>query len=445
MIMNKLDKIRTENARVTKANELVRAHYRLTLLEQKFILIMASQIQPHDTSFKFYQIHTNDLIEQLGLSKYKGAHHLVRNLVSNLMDKRWRIVVDDPKTKIRGEMEGTWVSSCVYRDDHVIDFEFSTRLVPYLLQLKESFTTYKLSEVLPLKSIYSIRIYELLKQFEKIGYYEVSIENLRSYLELSEGQYVLYGHLKSRIIEPARKELDRANSDIHFDYEEVKVGKKVVFIKFLVVSYIEPKHEEEGFPELILRLRTAGISQLRSEEIWRKRWDYLHEEALASLKKEIENGLTFEDYLTRQIELLQYLQKKEAIQNPGGWLKKAIEENWTNEATLQAYREQERQKRMRRLAQQRKYQESSEVEKQKSSLREIQNRLRIQFRSLPLLDQNSIDEEARQQIQSSAFFKKLLLEEEKKGIRKFDDMSPSIKFILLDTRYNIMQSRFPKT
>lgn len=54
--------------------------------------------------------------------------------------------------------------------------------MPYLLQLKERFTRYELKNILYFKNKYSIRIYELLKQYEKIGKREINIKELRGYL-----------------------------------------------------------------------------------------------------------------------------------------------------------------------------------------------------------------------------------------------------------------------
>ena len=48
---------------------------------------------------------------------------------------------------------------------------------------------YQLENILSLSSFYAIRIYELLKQYEKIGKRGINIKELRGYLGIKEGEY----------------------------------------------------------------------------------------------------------------------------------------------------------------------------------------------------------------------------------------------------------------
>ena len=63
-----------------------------------------------------------------------------------------------------------------------------------------------------LKSSFSIRIFELLKQYEKLGKRRIELEDLRQLVgttelaqngEVIKEDYPLYGHFKSRVILPA--------------------------------------------------------------------------------------------------------------------------------------------------------------------------------------------------------------------------------------------------
>lgn len=63
-----------------------------------------------------------------------------------------------------------------------IDIRFDPFLRPYLLELKKEFTSYKLENVIKLKSSYAIRIYELLMQYEKIRERTILLSDLRKML-----------------------------------------------------------------------------------------------------------------------------------------------------------------------------------------------------------------------------------------------------------------------
>ena len=78
-------------------------------------------------------------------------------------------------------MQATWIASADYRyGEGCVNIELSQQLRPHLLNLKERFTKYFLRYALALKSTYAVRLYELLKQYEKIGSRTISVEDIRS-------------------------------------------------------------------------------------------------------------------------------------------------------------------------------------------------------------------------------------------------------------------------
>ena len=85
-----------------------------------------------------------------------------------------------------------------------------------------------------MKSKYSPRIYEILKcnEFKKQEYIEIEIDELRKLLKI-EKIYPLYNDIKRKIIEQSQKELEKL-SDISFDFEEIKTGRKVTSLKFYI-------------------------------------------------------------------------------------------------------------------------------------------------------------------------------------------------------------------
>jgi plasmid replication initiation protein len=104
---------------------------------------------------------------------------------------------------------------------------------PFYLQL-EQYTKFRLKHILPLKSSYSFRIYEILKQYLTIGNRTISIYELKKMLEI-EDKYSLYADLKRNVLQITQKEIN-ANTDIKFTYLEEKEGKKVVAIRFYITS-----------------------------------------------------------------------------------------------------------------------------------------------------------------------------------------------------------------
>ncbi|MEH7569563.1 replication initiation protein, partial [Priestia megaterium] len=116
-----------------------------------------------------------------------------------------------------------------------ITLQFHPSLKYLFLELKEKFTSYQLENVVRLNSVYSIRIYELLKQYERLRKRELTLEELRHFLAIEPTKYKQYGHFKSKVLAVAQKEINN-KTDIHFEFVEIKTGRKVTSIEFIITS-----------------------------------------------------------------------------------------------------------------------------------------------------------------------------------------------------------------
>jgi plasmid replication initiation protein len=218
-----------KNNIVRKSNSLVEASYKLSVNQQKIVLLLASSIKPGDENFQPYQINIKEFAKLLGL-KNKNFYGEIDALTSDLRNRE--LVLSSKQSLLRI----SWLSSVEYfKGTGVIELCFDPKMKPYLLQLKERFTTYRLKEVIQLKSSFSIRIYELLKQYEKIGERIFLLETLKASLGIGPTEYSLYGDFKRRVLLVAQSEVAE-KTDISFKFKEIKEGRKVVKIKFIINS-----------------------------------------------------------------------------------------------------------------------------------------------------------------------------------------------------------------
>jgi plasmid replication initiation protein len=190
---------------VTKANKLVEARYKLTATEQKIILMLISKIEPDDLDFKRYRFRITDFEKLIGV-KRKNLYTEMVNITENIMKRVLKLYdVDNNKLFLTH-----WVQNATYElGTGYAEFTFDPSLKPYLLHLKSSFLKYQLKNVVQLKSTYSIRIYELLKQYEKIGERTFDLYELREILGLKPEEYKLYGDFKRYILKSAERELPK--------------------------------------------------------------------------------------------------------------------------------------------------------------------------------------------------------------------------------------------
>ncbi len=113
----------------------------------------------------------------------------------------------------------------------IMNFKLNSDIKFYVLNLTTNFTQYYFENIARLKSNFSIRIYELLKQYEKIGNRKVELIYLRHFLNISDEKFTKYNDFKRKVILVAQKEL-KDKTDVCFEFEEIKRGRKIVEIKF---------------------------------------------------------------------------------------------------------------------------------------------------------------------------------------------------------------------
>ena len=246
-----------KNNLVVKHNDLIEARYNLTLNEQRVILYSVSMLNREKEDFETVKIKINELTNLLDTTEKRYTEF--RTIAENLIAKTLYI------KKGNSELVTSWLSSMEYiKNEGIIELEFSRKLIPYLLQLKEKFTRYELENILYFKNKHSIRVYELMKQYEKIGKREINLEDLRKCLGILEDEYLRFSNLESRVLKTTKEEINR-HTDINIDYEKIKTGRRITSILFKIESkdqnkeiYIDYLNEFYNIKEMKLKM---GLQQ----------------------------------------------------------------------------------------------------------------------------------------------------------------------------------------
>ena len=215
-----------KNNIVKKDKELVHnARYRLSELGIKVVSVLVSMIKASDDDTKTYILKLSDFKHLIGSSSKKTFDY-VDVLTDELMSKPFSI----------GNKKFNWLSYAEYHlGDDMVTVAIDQRLKPYLLGLQKNFLQYNIANILPLKSAYVIRFYELCKDhfMEGTRYkkslksvtFEITVDKLREQFEIP-ASYQYSSHIKKRILEKAIKEFEQ-KTDIQISYKEIKLGRKV--------------------------------------------------------------------------------------------------------------------------------------------------------------------------------------------------------------------------
>jgi plasmid replication initiation protein len=292
---------------IVKSNYIVEASYKLSVGEQRVIYVLTAMINKDDEDFKLYKFTAKEFANIIG-TKSKNIYSQVSQYVEALRDRDLTII------KEKSVLKTKWLSSAEYFvDEGYVELEFSPKLKPYLLLLKERFTKLSLEQMVNFNSQYAGRIYEFLKQYQNIGFRTFKIEGLKALLGIENGEYKLYGDFKRKILLKAQQEINH-ESELLIDFEEIKTGRKVTSIKFYITSN-KAKNEiaatvEEDDTEDIKQVQAIvheGITDINARAI------------LKAANGDIEK-------IKEKYNIISQLSK---VNNLVGAMVKALKENWT--------------------------------------------------------------------------------------------------------------------
>lgn len=301
---------------IVKSNALVEARYRLSLQESQVILWLLTQIQPEDEDFKSHKLDTTDFAKMLRVdveSRYRELRKVTRQLMQRVMD------IQEPDTQ--DYIQVAWLSSAHYKSKqgHVL-LEFSPKLKPYLLQLKSHFTKIDIVDTLKLKSIYAVRVFELLLQYVSVGSRKMNLSDLRAYCGVKPEEYADYFDLKRYVINKARTEIN-SKTEYDIDYTEIKESRKVVAIEWT----IKKKDLEK---ETSSRRVQALEKELRSESILVESMKEYGYSKIMAKKLIKEHG---EDVVKQALKVIDIQVQKGQAKNPKAMLRTAITERWKSD------------------------------------------------------------------------------------------------------------------
>ncbi len=241
----------SKNNIVKKHQELVHnARYKLSELGIKTIAILISQINVSDEDFKEYAIRIDDIKKLAGDSKTKNTKHYVDIVTEDLMSKPFWIKNE----------RFNWVTYARWEEgSNIVLFEIHRKLKPYLLELQKNFLQYNIANILPLKSSYIIRLYELCKDHymestryqtnKKSVQFELKIDRMRELFNIPSS-YQYSSGIKLRILEKAAQQF-KEKTDIQITYTEQKIGRKVdriiITVKENDKGSADPQRNRKGF------------------------------------------------------------------------------------------------------------------------------------------------------------------------------------------------------
>lgn len=232
--------------KIFQGNAITNARYDMSVLEKQLVYLVLAEIKREDRQAgkTDFTVRIKDL-ENYG-QKLKN-YTILRESTKKLVGRVYEIWTKDEHGK-SVLIQTTLLSSAKYvSGSGTIQVTVSNEIKPYLMDLAKGFTSYSLDHALSLKSVYSQRLYECLSRFKDLGMWRCTVEELKYLLKI-ENKYTGYGMFKKKVLDVAQQELKR-KTDISFEIEEYKEGRKIAMLLFNINPKETAKHFEIEFDE----------------------------------------------------------------------------------------------------------------------------------------------------------------------------------------------------
>jgi plasmid replication initiation protein len=223
---------------IKKSNDLIEAKYKFDIWETRIFTSVLTQIDRFDEDFKVYRLYLRDIIKEFDINN-GNAYELLRTAADSLMNKKFYLDYEGDGAErqrvyhiIRNvDYMTKLIDESKRHLNEYIDISIDPVMKPLLLQLKEQYTTYDMRNIIKFKSSYTVRIYELLKQYERIGHRIIDVEYLKTAFEIKD-EYPLFGNFYQKIIEPAHVAINDYTDLFISEIEKIKEGKRVTALRF---------------------------------------------------------------------------------------------------------------------------------------------------------------------------------------------------------------------
>jgi len=239
----------------------------MTLQEVRFLSIYLSKIDKDDESTRLVRFSLADFEAIMDITRLDIAH--TKRVTDALMGRVVSVPVENEKGKKIGYNSFHLFKWCrVILDDPsggYVEIDAADESLPLMFNYKEKYFSYKISNVLSAKSMNQIRMYEILKQYQKIGRRILSVEELRRQLGIDEKEYPRFDNFKRRVLDACQKSLAE-HTDIKYTYEPYgKLGKggKILSIQFFIE---ENDVKQMDLTEFIQQRKKADEDELSEYE-----------------------------------------------------------------------------------------------------------------------------------------------------------------------------------
>ncbi len=210
---------------VKKSNDFIRSKLMINnVLSGRILAVAASTVRLDDEDFHTYKVSVSHFFPDFnaGGDNYSQLKQSVIELSKGRIEK---------KIGLNDYAYYALFSKISYRKGY-IEYRFDPDLKPFFIGLKEHFTKYSLLEFLCLPSVYSQRLFEILKSWSSYPEVIITLNDLQNTLDVPPSFLRDFTNFRLRTLDKAYKDINEKTS-LKYEWEAIKNKNKVTAIRFI--------------------------------------------------------------------------------------------------------------------------------------------------------------------------------------------------------------------
>jgi len=355
-----------ETNEVIKASPAIQIESKITHLQRRAWNALLANAYDELPNRDIHRFSVAELSKKLGFNSHNEDY--LKETLEALVDctVKWNLLGKDKKER--------WGVTSLLASAEITNRICTYGFAPYLRQKLYNpriYTKLNLRLQNQFTSQYVLILWEICFDYFDIARNQgetpfIPLEKFKELMGVGIEDYPLFKELNRNVIKPAIKEINTL-TNFFIEVEQKRIGRRIGELKFKIsrLKELPPREptqmplfdEIEDLPTIAMKLVQAGVSRKEALRIANQEWDVVDAAVLREDKED------FAAYVEEKIWLAQHATD---VKNAGGFIVKAIQENYQDPSTqkqLQAEKAAEKQATLESL-------ESEMLEKQNALIRQ---------------------------------------------------------------------------
>ena len=317
-----------ERSEFIKASPAIQIQSKITHLQRRVWNVLLANAYDELPNKDIHRVSVADLAKSLGFNSHNEDY--LKETLKALVDctVEWNVLGKDKEQ----EWGVASLLGSVRIKDGVCTYSFAAHL-RYKLYNPRIYTKLNLRLQNRFTHRYALILWEVCFDYFDTARGQgetpfISLETFKDLMGIAMDDYPAFKTLNQRVIKPAIEEIN-ALTNFFIEIEPKRIGRKIAELKFRIsrlkeMPTVQPTQETFSFdiddlPSIAIKLVQAGVSRKEALRIANQAWDSVDAAALPEDKED------FAVYVEEKIGLAQ---QATDVKNAGGFIVKAIRENY---------------------------------------------------------------------------------------------------------------------